>query len=61
MRRRFSNSLRGEPSLGTSGAANNSPEVKPPRCAMLSMLKPEPMTLVPKLMEKPITRLIAAK
>ena len=61
MRRRDWNSGRGEPSRGTMGAANSSPQVKPPRWAMLSMLIPEPIIRVPKLIENPRIRLIAAK
>ena len=45
---------RGEPSRGTIGMANSSPQLKPPRCAMLSMLIP--VRREPALIEKPITR-----
>src|ERR1019366_9048886 len=61
MRRRERNSGLGEPKRGTIGAAKSSPHVKPPRWAMLSMRSPEPITCVPALIERPRTRLMAAK
>ena len=62
MRSRDSEQLRGEPSRGTMGAANSSPQAEAAQVRhVVDAQAGMRSTMLPTLMEKPITRLMRGK